>query len=93
MNRKTGERVDLPDGCKAYCLPIVFMPNEKPAPHVMLREEVAEFLRLNVRFPRATVDRMRKQQGLKSVQISRRVLFILPDVLDFIEQQKERNPR
>jgi hypothetical protein len=69
------------------------MPSGKPAPYLMTHEELVEFLRIQVKFPRAAVERMRKVLGLKAVQVSRRVLFRLPDVLDFIEKSQERNPR
>ena len=71
-----------------------YMPDGTPAPYLMTQDDLLKFLRVdNVKFPRATVDRMRRLHGLKAVQVSRNVLFQLPDVLDFLQREQERNPR
>ncbi len=74
-------------------IPPVYLPDGRPAPFLMTLEELVDFLRLNVNHPRDTVDRMRRVHGLRSVQVSKRVLYQLPDVLDFLQQEQERNPR
>jgi len=68
------------------------MPNGMPAPFLMTESELAEFLRLDVRFTRDSIDRMRKH-GLRAIQVSKHVLFKLDDVLDWLCLQQERVPR
>ena len=73
-------------------LPPVFMPGGRPAPYLMTQDDLVEFLRLEVRFPRDSIDRMRTH-GLQACQVGRRVLFRLTDVLEFLDREQRRNPR
>jgi len=57
------------------------MPDGRPAPFLMNTQELAQFLRLDVRFPADSIERMRRH-GLKAVQVSRHVFFKLDDVLN-----------
>jgi len=68
------------------------MPDGRPAPFLMNAQELAQFLRLNVRSPGDSIERMRRH-GLKAVQVSRHVLFRLEDVLDWLHIQQDRVPR
>ena len=73
-------------------IPTVFFSDGTPAPYLMTLGELIRFLRLdvvNVRFPEATVRRYRDQGLLRGVQVSKQVLFALPDVLEFIQKQGE----
>jgi len=77
-------------------LPSVFipcMPDGTPAPHVMTQAELIQFLRLENRFPGTSVERMRKTQGLRSVQVGKCVRYLLPDVVQFLATRQQENPR
>lgn len=73
-------------------MPPVFMPCGRPTPYLMTVNDLVEFLRLEVRFPRDSIDRMR-EHGLRACQVGRRVLFRLTDVLEFLDREQSRNPR
>ena len=70
--------------------PVVYFPDGTPAPYLMTTGELIRFLRLDcvdVRFPEASIRRYRDQGHLRGVQVSKQVLFALPDVLEFIDRQ------
>jgi len=71
---------------------IVYFPDGRPVPFLLSEADLIKFLRLDeidVRFPGATIRRYREAGLLRGTQISKRVLFRLPDVLDFLEKQGE----
>ncbi len=76
--------------------PTVYYADGKPVPYLLTQDELIKFLRLdevNVRFPEATIRRYRDQGHLRGVQVSKQVLFALPDVLAFIDRQAEEVQR
>lgn len=76
-------------------LPVVCFPDGRPVPFLLTRDELLKFLRVDedeLRFPEKRIETMRKN-GLRAVQCGRRVLFKLDDVLRFLQQEQERNPR
>lgn len=73
-------------------IPTPCMPSGSPAPYLMTADELAQFMRLDVKFPRDTIERMRKEHGLRAVRVSTHVLYQLSDVLDFLREEQERNP-
>ncbi len=82
---RTGER-DIP-AVQPY------LPDGRPAPYLLTEAELAEFFRLTSKFPGQSIRRMRDVQGLRAVQVGRRVLFRLDDVLAWIERRQRENPR
>ena len=71
---------------------VPYMPDGRPVPLFLTLEELILLLRIRVRFPEKTIERMR-HRGLKGVQVSKRVLFRLDNVLEFMDMEQERNPR
>ncbi len=69
--------------------PAPYMPDGRPAPYVLTLDELVEFLRLDVKYPRDSIKAMR-DNGLVATQVSKHVRFLLPDVLAFLESEKER---
>lgn len=69
------------------------MPDGRPAPWLMTREELAEFLRIDVKHVRHSIDRLRSMKGLEAVQIGQRVLYPLSSVLAFVEKQQKQAAR
>jgi len=72
-------------------LPPVYMPDGKPAPYMMTFDDLIEFLRINVEYPRNTIKRL-KDDGLTGVRISKKILYPLPVVLDFVHHKHRRKP-
>ncbi len=75
-----------------YLLPVVFLPSGKPAPFLLTPTELVELLRLEVKYPRDAIARMRSR-GLRAVQTGKKVFFKLDDVLRFLTSEQARNPR
>ena len=69
------------------------MPDGRPAPYMMTLGEVAEFLRLDVKHVRHSVDRLRRRKGLKAVQVGQRVLYPVDEVMAWVERQKKEAAR
>ena len=66
----------------------------EPAPYLMTDEEAARLLRLDaVKDPYQALKRYRTTGRLKGVQVGNHVRYTLPDVLKFIEDTKQENPR
>ena len=69
------------------------MPDGTPAPYLMTLEELCEFLRIErVRYPREAVERLR-HRGLSAIQVGKRVLYRVDDVVDFLDRQHDEAPR
>jgi hypothetical protein len=64
----------------------------EPAPYLLTPEEVGRLCRLTCKDVEESLWRYR-DKGLKAVQIGKRVLYRLPDVLAFIEARQQENPR
>jgi hypothetical protein len=66
----------------------------EPAPYLMTDDEAARLLRLSdVKDPYQALKRYRTTGRLKGVQVGNHVRYTLPDVLKFIEDTKQENPR
>ncbi len=68
----------------------------QPTPDILTQKEAIRFLRLDTtrtRFPQNTLQRYRKESGLKTVQIGRQILYPKKGLEEFIEKQMEKNPR
>jgi hypothetical protein len=66
----------------------------EPVPYTMTEPELVRFLRLeNAPHPSKTIRYYRERGILKAVQVGKNVRFLLPDVLEFLEKNKEANPR
>lgn len=78
-------------------MPVCYFPDTgQPVPVVMTRAETVRFLRLdllNLKDPGRSLDYYRNLGLLRAVQMSKELVFYLADVLDFIERQREANPR
>ncbi len=68
------------------------MPDGRPCPHLLTQAELVEFLRIDVKFPHESINKMRKN-GLRGTQVSKHVLFRIHDVLEFLDYEQKRNPR
>lgn len=68
------------------------MPDGSPAPYLLTFDELVTFLRIQTRFPKDTIAYYRKL-GLRPVQVSRRVLYPLSNVLQFLVRLEELRPR
>lgn len=69
----------------------VHMPDGRPAPLVLTEEELLILFRLDEgsqgpKNPKYTLEYYRKQ-GLRAVQIGKRLRYYLPDVIEFLENQ------
>ena len=74
----------------------VYMPTGKPAPLLLTEDEAIELLRLDqcgIKNPSATLARYRAGGTLRAVQISKRLLYPVGEIENFIERQMEINPR
>lgn len=68
----------------------------QPTPDILTQKEAIRFLRLDtiqIRFPQNTLQRYRKESGLKTVQIGRQILYPKKELEKFVEKQMEKNPR
>lgn len=78
-------------------VPICYFPDTgQPVPAVMTRDEAVRFLRLDqadTKNPGRTIDYYRSRGRLRAVQVGKHLTFYLTDLLDFIEVQREANPR
>lgn len=78
-------------------VPICYFPDTgSPVPPVLTRDEAVRLLRLdqvNIKHPKRTLDYYRNRGLLRAVQMSKEVMFPLSDLLDFVERQREANPR
>jgi hypothetical protein len=70
-------------------------PDGRPAelaPYVLTEAEVLRLFRMEVEDPYSALRRYRGK-GLKGTQLGKNVRYQLPDVLDFLERQRDANPR
>lgn len=71
----------------------IYMPNGKPAPYAMTAQQVMELWQVESANPEKTLDYYRGKGLLRGVQLSRSVRFLLPDVVQFMQEQREAVPR
>lgn len=69
------------------------MPDGKPAPYVMEPEEAATFMRLSSANPDETLRYYRQQGRLVGTQVGKKVVFQLPDLIEFLRRQRDEVPR
>lgn len=82
-------------------VPILYFPRRgsespEPVPFLMTEADLIRFLRLDetgVGRPGETLTYYRKKSLLKATQVGRCLRYRLPDVLEFLENAKELNPR
>lgn len=70
----------------------IYQSDGTPAPFLMTEDELVKFLRLDqvsIQHPADTIRRYRDSGRLKGVQISKQILYRLPDVLEFLDRQVE----
>jgi len=70
----------------------IYGADGQPVPFLMTEQELIHFLRLDhvqIQHPADTVRRYRDAGRLKGIQISKQILYRLPDVLDFLDKQVE----
>ena len=70
----------------------IYMPDGKPAPPVLTEQEAIKLLRLDtiaLKHPESTLRRYRDMGLLRCVQISKKVLYPLDELMEFVERQKE----
>ena len=68
----------------------------QPTPDLLTQKEAIRFLRLDTiqtRFPQNTLQRYRKESGLKTVQLGKQILYPKKTLEEFIERQMAKNPR
>ena len=68
-------------------LPVVFLPDGRPAPGVLTADETIELLRLDGNHPERTLKFYRDEGLLVGVRIGRKVRYPLNEVMRFIAQK------
>lgn len=75
----------------------VYMPTTdgrtQPAPYVLTDEEVIRMIRLECRDPEQALKRYRSKGWLSPTQVGNNLRYLLPDVLKFLANVREENPR
>ena len=75
----------------------IYMPmadgRTQPAPHVLTDEEVARIIRLECKDWKESLRRYRDKNLLKPIQLGNHLRYLLPDVLRFLANVQEENPR
>lgn len=74
-------------------VPVCWFPDGTPCPYLMTETEAIRFLRIdtvNIKDRSGTLRRYREAGVLRGVQISKVVLYTLPELIAFIERQTER---
>ncbi len=75
----------------------IYMPTTdggtQPAPYVLTDEEVARIIRLECKDLKESLRRYRDKNLLKPIQLGNHLRYLLPDVLKFLENVQEENPR
>jgi len=71
----------------------VYLPDGRPAPLILTEEELLFLLRLDKdsggpKTPAYTLAYYRKQ-GLRGIQIGKRMRYYLPDVVEFLDKQSD----
>lgn len=92
MPRKPTPSIAEPNVPIAVYLPRHGDTPAEPAPYVMTDEDVVRMLRGQSENAYQALYRLRRQ-GLKAVAVFGQVRYLLPDVLAFLEQLKESDPR
>lgn len=64
------------------------MPDGRPAPAILTKEELAEFCRFSGRNITKTLRRYRQSGQLVATRFGRDLHYRLEDVLDFLERQR-----
>lgn len=77
--------------------PVVFIVDAdgvtRPAPYLLSPDELAGLLRIHatgIRFGRKSIERYRRLWALKPIRLGRRAWYVLPDVLDALDRQRQR---
>jgi hypothetical protein len=63
------------------------------APYVMTAEEVARFVRIESGDSYQMLKRYRDKGWLRATQVGNQVVYLLPNVIRFLEKATEENPR
>jgi hypothetical protein len=77
----------------AVYFPAEPMREPEPVPFVMTEQEVVRFLRMQIEDPYSSLRRYRNKGLLKATQIGRFTRYTLPDVMEFLDNLKEANPK
>jgi hypothetical protein len=75
-----------------YCQHVVFFPDGRPVPEVLIEKELIELLRLDEdgpKDPHLTIQYYREKGLLKGVRIGKRIRYTKQEVLKFLEKQTE----
>jgi len=72
---------------------IAHMPDGRPAPYLLTRAELIEFLRIDGSNPDETINYYRKRYALPGIQIGSRIRFKIDDIVAWLDDQRKRNPR
>ena len=68
----------------------------QPVPELLTTEEAIRFLRLDTiktKNPQAALRRYRRMRYLHGVQVGKKVLYQIGELLKFVEKLKQQNPR
>ena len=71
---------------------IIFFPNGRPVPEVLVEKELIELLRLNEdgpKDPHLTIQYYRDKGLLKGIRIGKRTRYTKQEILKFLEKQTE----
>lgn len=68
-------------------LPVVFLPDGRPAPAILTAEETVGLLRLEGEHPERTLKYWRDERQLTGVRLGRKVRYPLAEVLRFIAEK------
>ena len=70
-------------------LPIIFLPDGRPAPAVLTADETIELLRLDAQTGLRTLKYYRDEGLLTGVRIGRKVRYPLSEVLRFLSEKTD----
>jgi len=74
--------------------PIIFMPDGRPAPAVMLEKDLIRFLRLDelgIRNPANTLRYYRERGKLRATRIGNRNCYTIQATLEFLQKMTKKN--
>ncbi len=72
------------------CQNVVYFPDGRPVPEVLIEQELIELLRLNEEGPKdpsLTIQYYRDKGLLQGVRIGKRIRYTKQEVLNFLEKQ------
>lgn len=73
---------------------VVYLPDGRPAPYVLTAEDAISLLRVDSLADPANWLYQRRREGmLRGTQVGKRICYLLPEVLAYLERQTDEKPR